>query len=74
MRTLILAALYVLVVTACGTLPSPETVRDASEGADQICMLAPVLPASPERDKLTTLCASHADAKEIAEAYAQCPR
>ncbi len=76
MRKFLLGLVAVVFCLGCGagSLPSPETVREVSSYEDKACGVGlALLPPSPERNKLAALCATHASAKELAEAYAQCP-
>lgn len=75
MRKFLLSLVVALALLGCGqSLPSSESVREVSRYEDKVCGVGLVLlPSSPERDKLAALCEAHASAKELAEAYAQCP-
>jgi hypothetical protein len=74
MRKCLLSLVLLAVFGCADAMPSPKTVGTLSSYEDKVCGVGlALLPPSPERDKLEALCEVHADAKELAEAYAQCP-
>lgn len=68
-----LCLLPLLIGVGCAALPSSETVIDARDKKDTICVFIEAwAPQNPELEKPLQLCQADAELKEIAAAYAGC--